>query len=125
MARPLQRLWAGGRVLAWMSVALADPVGVGPAVARRGPVPLPDGLTLATCAPSAPALADPATTATGGRLLLVLRIRRNRVALVTTAAADPAVAPLAPCFERELAAAAWTLRRGRVELPIVVAPPTD
>jgi hypothetical protein len=84
-------------------------------------------------APGLPAVPPPAATAcvasapppvlqTGGRLVLQLTVRRHRVALVTTATTDPAVAPLAPCFERELVGWSWSARRAEVEVPVVIDP---
>jgi hypothetical protein len=106
-------------LVALLGIAFAQSLEIGPAVGRAGPVGLPTGLTVSRCLAPGPA---PSRFEPAGRVTLVVRIRRHRVSLVTTATADPGLAPFAPCFERELAAAAWPVRRDRVEVPILVAP---
>jgi hypothetical protein len=106
-------------LVALLGAASAQSLEIGPAVGRAGPVSLPAGLAVSSCLAPAPA---PSRFEPAGRVTLLVRIRRHRVSLVTTASADPGLAPFAPCFERELAALAWPVRRDRVELPIVVAP---
>lgn len=102
---------------ALLGTALAQSLEIGPASGRAGPIGLPAGLAVSRCLAPAPSRFEPA-----GRITLLVRIRRHRVALVTTAEADPGLAPFATCFERELAAVAWPVRRDRVEVPIVVSP---
>lgn len=86
-----------------------------------GPVPgLPPGAPPAatTCVASAP----PPVAEVGGRIVLQITVRKHRVSLATATSTDPAVAPLAACFERELVGWTWPTRRARVDVPIVLDP---
>ena len=106
--------------LVWVTTAAwAGDVAV-EAVAGARPVTVPTGLVLAPCLaqpPVAPLHVEPVGTAT-----IELRLRRGRLALVTRTVADPALQPLTACFERELAAVDWPLRRGKLAVSVTVVP---
>lgn len=108
-------------LLAALAIAQDPPVvSVGPVVSRSQVVLLPGDLKLTTCLPTVSGAERPDI---GGQITLQLRVRRNRVSLVTTTQADPPTRSLGPCFERELAAVVWPVRRGRLEVPITVTDP--
>lgn len=74
-----------------------------------------DGLRLATCAVPH---GDPARGAPAGALVFEIRVRRGKVALATLASADPHVAAFGPCFERELVAWSWPVRRDDLRVTV-------
>lgn len=57
-----------------------------------------------------------------GRAVFEIRVRRGRVAIVSTTTIDPRLEPLRSCFERELAAWDWGVRRATIALPLQIAP---
>lgn len=98
----------------------ADPeVHVGIITSPSGPLSLASPPVLTPCLPVTSPIRDPWPT---GVATLEVDVRRGKVALVATTTANPSVQPLTACFERELAAYAWPVRRGRFAVPIDVAP---
>jgi hypothetical protein len=91
---------------------------VGPVVSLPSGAPVAtDSLSLAACV--APALA-PAETARVGTLVFEVRIQRRKVSLVSLVTADAPVAELGACLQRELAAYAWPVRQGRLQVPVTI-----
>ena len=67
-------------------------------------------------------LTDPSPREASGRIVFELRIRRGKVAVISTATTDPRLEAYRPCFERELVAWDWGVRRATIEVPVEVAP---
>lgn len=79
-----------------------------------------EGLALDTCL-EAPQL--PATTAAGGgQLVLEVVLKRGKVSVVSVASVDPGLEWLTPCLKRELATYQWPVERGKLAVPVSVAP---
>jgi hypothetical protein len=100
-------------LLVLVGLAFADD----PSAADSIPVE-PIAAVLKTCTTVEPPAV--ASRPVSGALLLQVRVRRGRVAVVTTVEADPGVAPLGQCFERELVGWGWGARRGRFDVPVIV-----
>lgn len=88
-------------------------------VTTKAPIPA-DGLVLTTC--TVPH-GDPERGVSAGAVVLELQVRRGKVSAATVASADPSVAAFGPCFERELAAWKWPVRRDDVRVTVQVASP--
>jgi hypothetical protein len=79
-----------------------------------------DGLVLTPCmVPHG----DPERGVSAGAVVLELQVRRGKVSAATVSSADDGVAAFGPCFERELAAWKWPVRRDDVRVTVKVASP--
>lgn len=104
--------------VATAAAAPAIPVTVGPitSVAKLTPVDA-SGLQLTTCV--GPHV-EPLRDEPNGTLVLEVRVRRGKAALVTVASGDPSVADYGPCFVRELTAYPWPVKHGVLTVPVYV-----
>ncbi|MES2640894.1 MAG: hypothetical protein V4850_15500 [Myxococcota bacterium] len=79
-----------------------------------------DGLVLTPCmVPHG----DPERGVSAGAVVLELQVRRGKVSAATVSSADDGVAAFGPCFERELAAWKWPVRRDDVRVTVKVPGP--
>ena len=93
-------------------------VTVGPisSVAKLAPVDT-SGLQLTSCVGPH---TEPMRDEPNGTLVLEVRVRRGKAALVTVASGDPSVTDFAPCFVRELTAYPWPVKHAVLTVPVYV-----
>lgn len=82
----------------------------------------PAALRLGSCIEALPAPRRGPAWQSDQALMVQLRLKRGRARLVTVSDVPKGLEPLRPCLERELAAVEWPVKRGTLEVPVVLEP---
>ena len=131
---PEAHVWTLMTSLIWLAGAQDNPpeklelpawaqptIEVGPIRFERTIDAPPPPLSFDVCI--APSVVDrgPVTLPVDGRVLLQIKLRRGKAALVTAAEVAAGLEWLTPCLSRELAAVEWPVRRGTAQIPVHVS----